>query len=374
MDYAYQWQRCNASGGECANIEGTMKQSYTLGEEDVSKTLRVVVTASNSEGSASATSAVTPIIASGSSSSGIRYLYDEAGRLKIIDDPNQGAAVYHWDADGNLLSIQRYSNTTLAVLTVTPPHAPPGEQVDITGTGFSPEASHDEVSFNGVKATISKADTTDLIVTVPEGATTGPITVKVGEKTTEGSDFTPHVAKHPSAPTPKPDLTEALSSAATSDPGTSTSGTGGPQSSATSERSTAAKQAVKSNGAKTKCAPQTRGHAIKCAHDQRAHASKRKARTACHHAERSRQRYRRARCVDNSHRKTSHSAESSKAADPKTTHVSAPGAAPVENANSSSGAVPATVSNYHSPYSATWTPTIQNHQDGNWVTGRTPSS
>ncbi len=196
ISYAYQWQRCNASGGECANISGATKQSYTLGEEDVSKTLRVVVTASNSEGSASATSAVTTLIASGSPDSGIRYLYDEAGRLHIVDDPSQGAAVYQWDPDGNLTSIKRYSASMVAVLAVTPPHSPPGTQVDITGTGFSTDPSEDEVSFDGTTATVNKASATDLIVTVPEGVGTGAITVTVAGHSAESpGSFAPDAVR-----------------------------------------------------------------------------------------------------------------------------------------------------------------------------------
>src|SRR6185437_11393857 len=85
----------------------------------------------------------------------------------------------------NLLSIKRYSASSVSVLQITPAHAPPGTQVDVTGTGFSTEASNDEVSFDGTPATVSRATATDLYVTVPEGATTGAITVKVGEHTGE---------------------------------------------------------------------------------------------------------------------------------------------------------------------------------------------
>jgi RHS repeat-associated protein len=184
ISYAYQWQRCNSSGESCTSIEGATQQSYAPVAADLSQTLRVQVTASDGEGSASAASAASPLVVEGAGS-GIRYLYDEAGRLDLVDDPTQGAAVYRWDADGNLLSIKRYSASSVSVLQITPAHAPPGTQVDVTGTGFSTEASNDEVSFDGTPATVSRATATDLYVTVPEGATTGAITVKVGEHTGE---------------------------------------------------------------------------------------------------------------------------------------------------------------------------------------------
>ena len=56
---AYQWQRCDASGAGCASIPGATGQSYNVGLGDVGATLRVVVTASNTVGSASAASPAT---------------------------------------------------------------------------------------------------------------------------------------------------------------------------------------------------------------------------------------------------------------------------------------------------------------------------
>jgi fibronectin type 3 domain-containing protein len=60
--YAYQWKRCNSSGGACASITGATAKSYTLVSADVGATMRVAVTASNSGGSATATSAATAVV------------------------------------------------------------------------------------------------------------------------------------------------------------------------------------------------------------------------------------------------------------------------------------------------------------------------
>ena len=62
--YAYQWQDCDTSGNNCANISGATTSSYTLTANDVGDTIRVVVTAVNPGGSASASSAATPAVAS----------------------------------------------------------------------------------------------------------------------------------------------------------------------------------------------------------------------------------------------------------------------------------------------------------------------
>jgi hypothetical protein len=54
--YTYQWQDCNSSGASCTNVSGATKASYSLSANDVGDTMRVVVSASNSGGEASATS------------------------------------------------------------------------------------------------------------------------------------------------------------------------------------------------------------------------------------------------------------------------------------------------------------------------------
>ena len=68
MSYSYQWYRCDSGGNNCA--VGPAGQSYLLSSIDVGRTFRVTVTASNSDGSATGTSAATAVVAAGSSSSG----------------------------------------------------------------------------------------------------------------------------------------------------------------------------------------------------------------------------------------------------------------------------------------------------------------
>ena len=65
--YGYQWRDCDTSGGNCSNIAGAAGSSYTLASSEVGHTLRVVVTATNSGGSTSATSNQTATVGSGTS-------------------------------------------------------------------------------------------------------------------------------------------------------------------------------------------------------------------------------------------------------------------------------------------------------------------
>lgn len=61
--YAYQWEDCDSSGSNCANISGATSSSYTLAAGDVGHTIRIVVTATNAGGSTAATSAQTAVVA-----------------------------------------------------------------------------------------------------------------------------------------------------------------------------------------------------------------------------------------------------------------------------------------------------------------------
>ena len=66
--FAFQWRRCPKDGGKsdasnCTVITGATNGSYVLGAADVGFTIRVRVTASNADGSATAASSATPIVA-----------------------------------------------------------------------------------------------------------------------------------------------------------------------------------------------------------------------------------------------------------------------------------------------------------------------
>lgn len=137
ISFSGQWRRCNANGGSCSNIGGATATTYTLQSVDVGKTLRVSVTARNSDGSSSATSAQTAVItkppATGCPSGAsalvndvnppARLVIDQiqfspsvvrrstkavVGRFHVIDtcgQPVQGALVYATAVPFNQLSV-----------------------------------------------------------------------------------------------------------------------------------------------------------------------------------------------------------------------------------------------------------------------------
>jgi hypothetical protein len=61
--YAYQWSRCDVTATTCTDIAGATSATYVVAPEDTGSVLRATVVASNSVGSAGATSAVTAPVA-----------------------------------------------------------------------------------------------------------------------------------------------------------------------------------------------------------------------------------------------------------------------------------------------------------------------
>jgi GH25 family lysozyme M1 (1,4-beta-N-acetylmuramidase) len=57
--YAFQWQRCDASAGACAPIEGATTPTYVLTPGDIGATIELFVTATNGIGAQTATSSPT---------------------------------------------------------------------------------------------------------------------------------------------------------------------------------------------------------------------------------------------------------------------------------------------------------------------------
>jgi Bacterial Ig-like domain (group 2) len=62
MVFAYQWDRCSASGSNCSSVTGANTSTFVLGTADVGQTIRVSVTATNRLGSSTATSAPTSVV------------------------------------------------------------------------------------------------------------------------------------------------------------------------------------------------------------------------------------------------------------------------------------------------------------------------
>ena len=118
-----------------------------------------------------------------------RYVYDENGRLQAVIAPSGEAVVYEYDAAGNIKAVRRVTADSLAVFAFTPREGIFGDLVTLIGVGFGGGVG--EVSFNGAAARIVEVTPTSIVVEVPQGATTGPITVTTPRgSVTTSSPFT----------------------------------------------------------------------------------------------------------------------------------------------------------------------------------------
>jgi len=76
------------------------------------------------------------------------------------------------------------------ITSFTPAQGSAGTIVTITGTNFDPDPTGDAVTFGTLPASITSASSTQLVVTVPAGATNGKISVTTaGGSVTSSSDF-----------------------------------------------------------------------------------------------------------------------------------------------------------------------------------------
>ncbi|WP_225642589.1 RHS repeat-associated core domain-containing protein [Streptomyces werraensis] len=79
---------------------------------------------------------------------------------------------------------------TPAISSVAPASAPPGASVVLTGSGFEPELTDNQVRFNGILAEVTSRSATSLSVRVPPAATTGPIELITPDGQASGPSFT----------------------------------------------------------------------------------------------------------------------------------------------------------------------------------------
>jgi len=169
----------NASGDYTANslAPGTYTVQAAASGFDTSISPNATVTANNN-------TTVNFSLTAAANTNQIKYVYDELGRLVAVIDPSGDTAHYTYDSVGNLVSISRQSSTLVSVLEFTPKIGLAGTVVTIYGTGFSTTPGSNTVTFNGTAAVVSSSTETQIVTSVPAGATTGLISVT----TSAGSD------------------------------------------------------------------------------------------------------------------------------------------------------------------------------------------
>ena len=141
--------------------------------------------------SAAATTTVNFSLNQAGTTAGIVYIYDRLSRLRAVVDLASDTGIYNYDAVGNLLSIARQNSSVVSIIEISTTTGPAGTTVTIFGTGFSGICGQNTVTFNGTAATILSCTATQIVTTVPTGATTGPIVVtNAGGSASSNGPFT----------------------------------------------------------------------------------------------------------------------------------------------------------------------------------------
>ncbi|MFC0083846.1 IPT/TIG domain-containing protein [Dyella flava] len=119
------------------------------------------------------------------------YVYDANGRVVAVTSANGTSVQYGYDTLGHTSQVSApLAPGQMAIFAFMPTHGEAGTQVTIQGQGFDSNVANDTVSFNGTVATVLSATATQLVTTVPSGATTGPISVTAdGQTATSATPF-----------------------------------------------------------------------------------------------------------------------------------------------------------------------------------------
>lgn len=172
--YTYQWQRCASDGGSCGPIAGANSQHYTVSSNDVGHQLRVQVTAHNSGGSGSATSAATATVqASGSAPANTKApslsgAAQEGAKLTVDNGTWSGSTPmkfdYTWercDSNGNGCSTFIAHNPNAVSYTLTAADVGHTIRVEVTATN-----THGSGNLTTAHTAVVTAKTVQQVTTI----------------------------------------------------------------------------------------------------------------------------------------------------------------------------------------------------------------
>jgi len=121
--FAFQWQRCDVDGTNCSDVVGATGKTYGVRLADLGFRLRVKVTATNEKGSATATSALTAVVAPATRITNrrptiriisIRFLGATVyARFRVCDDSNKNLTIIETDSRPGRLSYTRRFSTLI---------------------------------------------------------------------------------------------------------------------------------------------------------------------------------------------------------------------------------------------------------------------
>jgi hypothetical protein len=143
--FAYQWKRCSSS---CSNISGATAASYTATSTDVGDTIEVTVTATNSGGSASQTSAPTAVVAAVSTPSAGCTTTISSGLAAAINSAAGGATIcLNAGSYGGLSAT--YTNSSMVTITAASGVSPSQVVIGTVTLHDSSNLTFDHVTVGG---------------------------------------------------------------------------------------------------------------------------------------------------------------------------------------------------------------------------------
>ena len=151
ISYAYQWQRCNSSGSGCGTISSATNQNYVVSNGDSGRTIRVQVTATNSDGSNQALSAATATIANPGAVPANTKQPDPSGKAedgqKVTVDPGNWSGqkpitfTYQWQSCNAASVCTDIAGATSQSFTVTSSQVGSKLRATVTATNSAGKAS-----------------------------------------------------------------------------------------------------------------------------------------------------------------------------------------------------------------------------------------
>jgi hypothetical protein len=201
--FTYQWQRDGGSG--FANISGATAQAYTLVAADVAKTVRVVVTARNVDGTATAASGQTATVVAATPSSTTAPTITLASRVGDTMTANDGAWMpaatsyaYQWQrrVAGTWSDI---TGATTKSYTLVAADAGNNVRVEVTATN----ADGDGVGYSAPGPTVVAPPVAPGAIAAPTGTLTdtGTLTINPGVWSPSGTTLTYQWLRCPSGAT-----------------------------------------------------------------------------------------------------------------------------------------------------------------------------
>lgn len=182
ISYTYQWRRCNTAGQNCSDVAGATHTTYTVASADLGATLVAAVTAKNAAGSATATSAATPVVvlagsAPAASAPPLVTGTAQVGQTLSATSGSWTSAgslsyAYQWQrCDAALTSCVTLAGATSATYAVVPADVGARIRVAVTATNAFGAAA----STSAATATVSTAGPAGAI-TLASGAVSIPVT------------------------------------------------------------------------------------------------------------------------------------------------------------------------------------------------------